>query len=152
MAACRHAVAGGDAEVAVAAYRAAWEVLDLRGPFALGVELGASVIALEESGSASRAVALVTRATALRRAGRMDEAQASLARALAVTQAAKDRGSEGIVRLNLGTLHAEQGQAPDAARAELEAALTIHREVGNRSAEGVALATLINLDLDMVDG
>ena len=148
VAACRRAVTRQDAEVAVAAYRATWEVLDLCGPFALGVELGASVFSLDEMGPSLRVVALVTRAMASRRAGRMDEAGAWLAQALVLAHELNDLGLEGMARLNLGMLHSEQGLALDKARAELETGLAIHRQVGDRRAEGVGLATLSNLYLE----
>ena len=46
LAACRRAVIRGDGEVAVACYRAAWEVLALQGPFGVAVTLGGEIAAM----------------------------------------------------------------------------------------------------------
>ncbi|MEO8921533.1 MAG: tetratricopeptide repeat protein [Caldimonas sp.] len=146
VAACRRAIVRRDAEVAVAAYRAAWEVLDLRGPFALGIDLGSDVHALVEVADPSLlAAAQVARAMASRRAGRMEEAGIWLENALVLSQQLGDRTLEGMVRLNLGALHSEQGRGLDETQAQLEAALSVLRQVGNRRAEGTTLATLSNL-------
>ncbi len=47
VAACRRAVRRADGEIAVAAYRAIWEVLELQGPCALGIDLGSQVLAVD---------------------------------------------------------------------------------------------------------
>ena len=47
VAACRRAAGRGHGDTAVAALRAAWEVLDLQGPYALGAALGEQVLALD---------------------------------------------------------------------------------------------------------
>ena len=59
VAACRRAVARGDGETAVATYRAAWEVLDLQGPFAVAVTLGTQVLAMASLDAAAAPMALL---------------------------------------------------------------------------------------------
>jgi predicted ATPase/class 3 adenylate cyclase/Tfp pilus assembly protein PilF len=147
VAACRRAVARGDGENAVAAYRAAWEVLALQGPFALGAALGAQVLALDGIDASPRAAALVTRALALWRVGHMEEAGTGLAQALALYRELRDRRREGSVLGSLGIVHHEQGRMEEA-RGHYEDALAVSREVGDRRAEGSILGNLGNLDSD----
>ena len=144
VAACRRAVRRSDGETAVATYRAAWEVLELQGPYALGVALGAQVLALNGIDAPLRAAALVTRAAASRRAGHMDEAGTWLAQALALSRETNDRSRQGSILGSLGFVRREQGRMEEA-RGHFEAALVIHREVGNRAAEGAILSGLGNL-------
>jgi len=144
VAANRRAVARADGGVAVATYGAAWEVLELQGPFALGPALGAQVLAIEGLDAAQCAAALLTRARAMRRAGRMDEATADFDGALALARALGDRQREAGVLAHRGNLCRDQGRM-DEARAGLEAALAIAREVGNRRLEGNLLGNLGNL-------
>jgi len=73
IAACRRAVRCGDAAVALTAYLAVWEVLELQGPFTLGVALGEDVLAMPRIDASLRAAASLTLAQALRRTGRVDE-------------------------------------------------------------------------------
>ena len=54
LAACRRAITRADGEIAVACYRAAWEVLALQGPFGVAVALGDEVVAMPGSISAWR--------------------------------------------------------------------------------------------------
>ena len=144
VAACCRAVDRNDGEVAVAAYRAAWEVLESRGPFSVGAMLGAKVLSLVGLVPSLHAAALLTRARASRRAGRMEEAGAWLAQALDLCLAMRDRHREGLVLGALGDLHRELGRMQDASE-HLVRALGIHRELGNRRAEGVVHANLGNL-------
>jgi len=141
VAACRRAVDRGDGEVAVATYCAAWEVLDLQGPCALGIVLGGEVLALEGLDGSQLASALVARALALRRAGRMDEAGTVLERALTLCREKHDRQREANVLACLANLRRDQGRM-DEARAHLEAALVIARDVGNRRLEGCIFGNL----------
>ncbi len=139
--ACRRAVGRGDGETAVATYRAAWEVLDLQGPFDLGVALGAQVLALDGIAATLRAAALVARAQAWSRAGHTDEAGPWLEQALAVSRELRDRFREASALGTLGNLRSDQGRM-EQARAHYDHALAIQRELGNRRAEGVVLGHL----------
>ena len=141
VAACRRAVERSDGDTAVASYRAAWEVIGLQGPFALGVALGALVLALDGIDASLRAAALLTRALASWRAGRMKEAEAWLTQALALASELRDRRREGSVHAGLGDLCREQGRM-EQARVHFEAALVIHRKVDDQAAEGDDLGRL----------
>ncbi len=144
VAACRRAAGHGQGDTAVAAFRAAWEVLDLQGPYALGAALGDRVLALDGITPASRVLALWTRALAAWRAGRMDDAAAWLAQAQALARDSRDRRHEGIVLYSLGNLHGEQGRMDEAQRC-YEAALAIQREVGHLRMQGMILGNLGNV-------
>ena len=144
VAACHRAVGRNDSEVAVMVYRAAWEVLESKGPFSLGAILGAQVLSLDGLVPSLRAVALLTRARSSRRAGRMEEAGVWIAQALALYLSMRDRRREGVVMGTLGDLRREQGRMQEA-REHLVVALDICREVGDRRAEGVVHDNLGNL-------
>lgn len=139
--ACRRAVSRGDGEVAVAAYRAAWDVLELQGPLALGVALGAQVLALPGIETALRVPAAATLAQALRRAGRIEEAGSWLAQALALARDSGNRRQEGNVLHSLANLQREQGRMTEA-RELFETALAFAREASDRRVEGSVLASL----------
>jgi predicted ATPase/class 3 adenylate cyclase/Tfp pilus assembly protein PilF len=139
--ACRRAIARNDGAAAMATYLATWEVLELRGPFSVGVRLGVEVLALAELAQIDRVETCAAAAAACRMAGRAAEARALLEEALSLLRQTPNRRLEGIVRGSLGTLSREQGRI-DEARAELEAALAIHEEVGNDRALGTAHSTL----------
>lgn len=114
VAACRRAVARRDAEVAVAAFRATWEMLELQGPFALGVALGAQAPALDGIPASLRAAAGMAQARATWRAGSMDDAQAGLALALARSRELGDRRCESVVLYTQGNLLHEQSRVAEA--------------------------------------
>ena len=144
VAACRRAAGRRHGDTAVAAFRAAWEVLDLQGPYALGAALGEQVLALDGITPSLLIAARWTRALAAWRAGRKDDAAAWLAQALALARKTHERRREGSVLFSLGNLHGEQGRM-DEAQQFYEAALAIHREVGQQRIEAVILGNLGNL-------
>ncbi|MEP7299913.1 MAG: tetratricopeptide repeat protein [Caldimonas sp.] len=144
VAACRRAIGRNDGAIAVATYRAAWEVLGLQGPFSLGMGLGAQVLALEGLGSALRAATLATRARACEYSGRTEEAVTGYEQALALAREAGDRHPEGTVLRLLGSLRCESGQVMQAL-AHLQVALAIHRELGKHHGEGHTLGSLGDL-------
>ncbi|MEO8134144.1 MAG: tetratricopeptide repeat protein [Betaproteobacteria bacterium] len=144
VAACRRAVRRGNGAVAAGAYCAAWEVLDLRGPFSIGDALGAEVLALDGIEPALRAAAYLTRAQIARRVGRMEEAEAGLAQALVLTREGHDPRLEGIVLAFLGSLCRDRARM-DEALAHQQQALAVHRAVGNQVHEGYSLGNLGNL-------
>ena len=143
-AACRRAAGRGHGDTAVACFRAAWEVLDLQGPYALGAALGDRVLALDGTAPSLYVAARWTRAIAAWRAGRMDEAAASLGTALALARETHDRRREGSVLFSLGNLHAEQGRMDEALRF-YESALVLQRELGQRRVQGMILGNLGNV-------
>jgi tetratricopeptide (TPR) repeat protein len=144
VAACQRAAGRGDGDTAVGAFRAAWEVLDLQGPYALGAALGTQVLALDGIAPSPLIAARWTRAQAAWRAGRMDDAAAWLAQALALARETNDRRREGSVLFSLGNLNAEQGRMDEALQL-YEAALAIQREHGQRRIEGMILGNLGNV-------
>ncbi len=141
VAACRRAVRRADGEIAVAAYRAIWEVLELQGPCALGIDLGSQLLKLDTLNASQHAAALHTRATALRRAGRSEDAATGLEQALALWRGIGDRCREASNLVILGNLRRDQGRMDDA-RTHLEASLAIAHEVGNRRLEGNLIGNL----------
>jgi predicted ATPase/class 3 adenylate cyclase len=147
VAACGRAVSRKDVSTAVAVYRAAWEVIKLQGPFAVGTVLGAQVLALDDLDASRHAEALVTRAMASWRSGRIELTRTSLEEALAVACAARDRRREGRVRGHLGAFCREQGSTQEA-REHLESALAMARDAGDRLAQGATLGSLGNLHLE----
>lgn len=137
IAACQHALRRRDAAVAAATYAAAWRVLQSRGPFQLGIDLGQQVIALPELPARDRAHATRRLAHALRLAGRTDEVAGHLQAAGSHYHEWGDRRGQGEVLLALGDLQIQfQGHLRDA-REHFEAALEIFVEIGDRRLEGV---------------
>jgi predicted ATPase len=146
VAACRRAVARGDGEVAVPTLRAAWAVLELRGPVELGLELAHAVAALPTLGSGPRARALEVRGKAGHAAGRREEAVAALERAVALAREAGEVRLEAAALRALGNAHRESGEDGEARRC-FEDALVLARSVGDAGLEGIVLGGLAALDL-----
>ena len=144
VAACRRAVAHGNAATAIATFRAAWEVLELQGPFAVGESLATQVLGIDAVPASLRSVARWTCALVAWRLGHMEEAQTLLEQALSHAIEASDLHQRARVLGSLGNLHQELGRA-EQTLAHQEAALAIHRELGNRRAEGTALGNLGNV-------
>ena len=141
VAACRRAVARGDGTVAAGALRVACYILELTGPYALGVALGQQVLSMEGLDAQWRARALTAHAMALRRTGRADESGTAFEEALALHRRMGDRYREAFVLLSLGNLRRDQGRI-DEARSLQEHALGLTREIGYRRVEGQALGNL----------
>lgn len=133
--ACRRAVARGDGEIAVAAYRAAWEVLALQGPLGLGVALGAQVCAIDGIAEGQRELARLTHSEALTRVGGSEGLEAQLGHALGHVREIGDRKLEGRIIGKLGTVCLWEGRL-DESRAHYASALDIFRELGNSLFEG----------------
>ena len=143
VAACRRAVARHDAAIAVPAYRAAWEALELRGPFAAAAALGNQVLSLPEIPAALRAHACWIGGLVDWRQGKLDESERWLDSALTICREGNDPRLEARVLGSLGNLYQSQGRLDEALAAQA-AALAIHRESGNRPAEGTTLGNLGN--------
>src|SRR5262249_26178590 len=94
LAACRRAVERGDCATAVNTYRAAWEVLDLKGPVAFGAVLGTQVLGVTDLSLVQRATASLIRARALDREGSAPQAQALLEQTLKLLRHAGDLALE----------------------------------------------------------
>ncbi|MGH7724653.1 MAG: tetratricopeptide repeat protein [Candidatus Eiseniibacteriota bacterium] len=146
-AACRRALARGDARTAVPTYRATVEVLALRGPFDAAIQLGREVLSGLTLDRADKADVLWALGMSERLSGRMDEALPHWEEALEIARAEGARRIEGMVLGSLGILHAERAHLDDA-RAHFEAALAIHQELGDRRLEGVFTGYLGTVALD----
>jgi predicted ATPase/class 3 adenylate cyclase/Tfp pilus assembly protein PilF len=137
VAACRRAVSRGDRDTAIAAYRAAWQVLTLQGPLSLGASLGQQVEAMPDLDDVQKILASVTLAQALRRTGRVEEAHTYLEQALALCRAADNLRREGWVLIALANLLRERGRTAQATE-HFNNALDLALRTGARSAEGDA--------------
>ena len=145
--ACRRAVAFGDGDAAVGALEGAWAALNLRGPFAIGVELAESVCAMPALDERAAAHAQSALAHALAACGRPGRSHALYEQALASARLVGDRRCEAEVNLRLGSLLENEGRMPEA-RARNDAAMQIAHELGDPALECAALNGLGNLDLD----
>ena len=144
--ACRRALKRGRTTPAVAAYRAAWEVIELQGPVNLAIALGRELLAQPGLNGRPLVVTLATLALPLQRAGRTEDAQAALERALEVwlSAAPLERGLRGRILGQLGTVRLDQGRFEEA-RLTLHEALVLNRVAADRRAEGANLSNLGNL-------
>jgi len=134
VAACRRAAMRRDGEIAVACYRAAWEVLALQGPFGLGVSLGADVVAIEGLDTQLVEAARLSYVEALVRTGATEDVEAHLNESLDRVRAIGDRKLECRVLVRLGNVCLWQGRL-DEAGAHYAAALAASRDVHSRLLE-----------------
>ena len=141
MSACRRATARGDGAVVVAAYRASWTVLMLRGPFGAAVELGRAALRDSQLGREDQMNVVRTLGHAEWYSGLMAEARAHMEAALAIAREVGDRRLEGIVLGNLGGVHFSQGRVEEAS-AYAEMALSASRTAGDRRMESNDLSNL----------
>ena len=141
VAACRRAAASGRIDAAVASLRAAWAVLEMKGPFALAAELGALVMAMPGIAGALGASAGLVAASAHWRCGRLDDAKGLFEQTLGMARSVGERKREGIVFNNLGNLCREQGRMQEA-QAHFESALAIFGELGFRRGQSAARGNL----------
>ncbi len=132
---------------AVPAFRAAWEVLELRGPVTLAITLGQELLALPGLDGRPRALALLTLAMPLHHAGRVEQARALLQEALALARSLAAPDLEGRLLARLGALDLDEGHIEQAGR-HLQAALSLQRAQGDGDAEAATLGSLGNLAFD----
>jgi len=135
VAACRRAIARGNAAVAIATYRAAWEVLALQGPLGLGVTLGEQVCAIDGLAESQHELARLTHTEALTRVGGSKDLEAQLEQALRRVRAIGDSKLERRILGKLGTVCLWEGRL-DECRAHYAAGLAISRSAGDRLFEG----------------
>jgi predicted ATPase/tetratricopeptide (TPR) repeat protein len=141
VAACRRAVVRGDAATAVPTYRAAWAVLDLRGPFGAAVELGRNLMRGLSLTRDQEVQAVKALGQAEWYAGMMEEARAHSETALAIAREVLDRKTEARVLLDLGGMKASQGRMEEAS-ADLEMAIEIAGAIFDQPTACHALNTL----------
>ena len=140
LAACERALDRRDSDMALAAYRAASQVLFQRGPLTAAVKLGRDVLAWIP-GQEHRAGTLFLLGWAELISGHMAEAQRHLEAALDIYRELGDRGNEGVLCGTLAILLMNQGRMKEA-HAHYEQELAIDRELGNRYREGIVLLNL----------
>ncbi len=133
LATVRRACARRDGETAGRAYHVVWEVLQLRGPFALAIEPGKEILRVLPP-SAERLRVLSTLGLALFAYGRLDEATAHLQEGLDAARQAGERGLELWLLSSFGSVRYAQGHS-DEARATYGQGLAIARQLGDRQAE-----------------
>ena len=126
--ACRRAVARGDASVAGQTLAGAWwGALQLRGPFGVGVDLAATVVAMAALDGRDRAEAELILGDALQLSGRVAEATQHLEAAAAMSQRCGEHIIEGRALQLLAPLQARTGRI-EQAHASFERALVAFRE------------------------
>ena len=144
LAACQRAVTRGDPRTAVRAYMTAWEVIEVRGPFATAVELGRTLVTeLARAPSELRlmAQALHTLGKAEWRSGRIEESRATLRAGLDKAREAADADLETNILLSLGNIHSHQGAIEEAIDCYSKIAAEA-RAAGNKPNEWIALSNL----------
>jgi predicted ATPase/class 3 adenylate cyclase/Tfp pilus assembly protein PilF len=134
IAACRRAVAWGDAKLAADALESAWAGLRYRGPFSTGVALAAEVAALTDMSSAARARVELVAGGALASAGRTAEAQVHFERGLELAREAGSRSSEARALAQLGYQELWAGRLEEA-RARYSVAVELARLHGEHEIE-----------------
>lgn len=139
--ASRRAVARRDGEVAVACYRAAWEVLALQGPFGVAVTLGAEVAAIEGLDIRLAETTRLSHAEALLRVGAAEALEARLAEALDRVRGVGERKLEGRILGRIGNICLWEGRLGEA-HIRYAAALDCFRDVGSQLLEARMLGNL----------
>jgi predicted ATPase/tetratricopeptide (TPR) repeat protein len=133
MIACRRASARGDGPVAVRTFASAARILDLRGPFALGLALSRGLEGTPLTVQERAEVDLCT-AWLLEQSGRSTEALALLEPALAQCRQLGDRSAESQALAQLAGAYQHQGKLQEAEIC-YESALTLSQQTGNRRHE-----------------
>jgi predicted ATPase/DNA-binding winged helix-turn-helix (wHTH) protein/Tfp pilus assembly protein PilF len=142
VAASQIALRCGDVEVAAPTVAACQRILESKGPFQLGIELGQQLLALTGLPTRDRAHATRRLAQALRLAGRPEDAEPQLAAAMQLYREVKERRGQGQVLLQQGDLRLHfQGRVLDA-QAFYGAASQIFVEIGDNHLQAIALGNL----------
>jgi predicted ATPase/Tfp pilus assembly protein PilF len=146
LAALRRSVERGEAEAAVGSLRAAWRILEMRGPVQVGAAWADRVLAMP-LGELERGKAGQVAGEAYRLAGRGEQARLRFEQALAAHRAAGDRRGEAEGVFQLGQLCRERGEM-DEARRGYQSALQSFRALGDPRSEGIVLGHLGVIDRD----
>ena len=141
--ACRRAAARDDFATATATLTLTWAVLELRGPFKLGLDLSQHI--LSRGSAPADARVLLVQGCALSALGLFSEAGGVLQTALVEARANGDRVTEAHGLTRLGNLCANTGEI-DAARMHLAAALALARDAHEQELECKVLNGLGTLD------
>ena len=124
VAACRRAIARGDAVTSAAALVGAHAVRWMHGPYSAALELAESVLAMPSLAGAERARAARVRGTALGALGRTDESRDVLEESVLLARAAGDARCEARALVNLADVERGAGEF-DTAHDHLETALRL---------------------------
>ncbi len=142
--ACQRAIAR-EAPVAAVTALAAWRVLASTGSLEVGRELlerAAAVPGLSPDLLVQLGVAV---GEALRWEGRLVDALDRCQRALDLARSSGDRSGEALALRGLSLVRRLRGPR-ETARSQAEAALAIHRDLGNTGGEAIVLADLARVD------
>jgi predicted ATPase/tetratricopeptide (TPR) repeat protein len=140
VAAARRASSRGDGGPATWAYRAAVEVLALRGPFATAIEIGLQILRLDLS-VPERVRVLFALARMERLSGMKEVTRAHSEEALALARGTSDRRLTAILVGWRGNLEYDEG-ATESARVHYEEALSQLRDLGDDRHAGLMLSNL----------
>ncbi|HSW27232.1 MAG TPA: tetratricopeptide repeat protein, partial [Burkholderiaceae bacterium] len=141
--ACRRALSRGDASTAASCYAATCVVLEMQGPMALGVALGAQLAAAPMP-PAPRIAVLLSYGVAAHLAGDQETGAAALHEALVLARAQGDRHAEAEILFRLGDIRFDQMHI-DEARSLLDSALVTSCANRDGATEAVVLGKLATL-------
>ena len=144
--ACRRATVRGDADLAARVLEGAWAALSLRGPFKVGFDLAAALIAKHglAGGSAGRVHWIAGRALAA--SGKDADASTQFEASLAQAREVGDRLCECRARIDLAARDSHAGRM-DAARVHLETALSIAGDMKEQTLQSDAHSGLGTMDV-----
>lgn len=150
VAACRHAIDGGDILAAVRALECAWHVLVLRGPYAAALDLVRAVEERCKLDPAADARVQWVASSALFMLGRTEAALRCVETGLAALGSAGDPLTRARLLVARGELHVRAGRF-DQGTSDFGAALALLGETPNPSLECRALNGLSNLAVEHGD-
>ncbi|MEQ1506204.1 MAG: tetratricopeptide repeat protein, partial [Myxococcota bacterium] len=148
VAACRRAIDRDDPDVAIATLECTVSVVQVAGPFGIGLELAERVLRMESLPMRARAIARYFAGKLTFNVGRLDRSVELCTAALAEARAVGDPLLEARTLVARGVPHAIEDRL-DEARADYEAALAIY-EASDAPSNDLAL-TLCNLAMLSVD-
>jgi predicted ATPase/class 3 adenylate cyclase/Tfp pilus assembly protein PilF len=132
--ACRRAVPRGDCTGAARTLALAWAILELRGPFKLGVDLSSLVLSMPGLPMSLVAGANLVRGRASRALGKIGDARSSFEIALGAARETGDRRRQAEALSKLGYLNANSGRM-DEAILHFRAGLELARTIGDKMLE-----------------
>lgn len=150
VAACRRAVAHGNADCAVGALLNAWAGLIFQGPFRGGIELAGVVAAMPNLSDGQRAMVEWVAGSALDAVGQLVPARGRLMAGLSLARGSGDPRCIGTLRLALGAQHTTKAQMSEAFP-HLAAALEIACNLDDRMLQLKVFNALGSLATDLGD-
>jgi len=145
--ACRRAIAGGQAQLAVDALQGAWAALRVRGPYSIGIELANAVCALPDLGDGVAARAYAVLGSALDSLGRGIEARQQYELALSRARACGERVCQANVLAGLAALDRREGRMSEARTGYAEA-LILARQLNDAAIECAVMNGVATVDFD----